>query len=73
MLALIMQNTEQDATVHVGGMVDFLEGGVKIGKGDAFITEACEYVRSFLTLHPTHILVNNIDDDHLEDVYKRQV
>ena len=31
-----------------------------------FITEACEYVRSFLTLHPTHVLVNNIDDDHLD-------
>ena len=66
MLALIMQNTADDCTVHVGGMVDFLEGGVKIGTNDAFITEACEYVRSFLTLHPTHILVNNIDDDHLD-------
>ncbi len=66
MLALIMQDTDQDPTVHVGGMVDFLEGGVRLGKGPAFITEACEYVRSFLTLHPTHILVNNIDDDHLD-------
>lgn len=66
MLALIMQHSEEDCTVHVGGMVDFLSGGVKIGTNDAFITEACEYVRSFLTLHPTHILVNNIDDDHLD-------
>lgn len=66
MLALIMEDTTQDATVHVGGMVDFLEGGVRLGKGNAFITEACEYVRSFLTLHPTDILVNNIDDDHLD-------
>jgi len=66
MLALIMQGTDEDCTVHVGGMVDFLEGGVRIGKGNSFITEACEYVRSFLTLHPTHILVNNIDDDHLD-------
>ncbi|MDL2237230.1 UDP-N-acetylmuramate--L-alanine ligase [Christensenellaceae bacterium OttesenSCG-928-K19] len=66
MLALIMQGTEEDATVHVGGMVEFLEGGVKLGNGNAFITEACEYVRSFLTLHPSHILVNNIDDDHLD-------
>lgn len=66
MLALIMENTEEDATVHVGGMVDFLGGGVRIGQGPSFITEACEYVRSFLTLHPTDILVNNIDDDHLD-------
>ncbi len=26
-------------------------------------------MRSFLTLHPTHIVINNIDDDHL-DYYK---
>ncbi|HBU11386.1 MAG TPA: UDP-N-acetylmuramate--L-alanine ligase [Clostridiales bacterium] len=66
MLALIMQGTKEDCTVHVGGMVNFLEGGVRLGNGGAFITEACEYVRSFLTLHPSHILVNNIDDDHLD-------
>lgn len=66
MLALIMENTDHDCTVHVGGMVDFLDGGVRLGSGPEFITEACEYVRSFLTLHPTDILVNNIDDDHLD-------
>lgn len=66
MLAMIMEQTDEDATVHVGGMVDFLGGGVRIGSGPSFITEACEYVRSFLTLHPTDILVNNIDDDHLD-------
>lgn len=69
MLALIMQEADMDCTVHVGGMVDFLGGGVKLGKSDIFITEACEYVKSFLTLAPRYILVNNIDDDHL-DVYK---
>ena len=66
MLALIMEGTDEDCTVHVGGMVDFLHGGVRLGHGQAFITEACEYVRSFLTLHPTDVLVNNIDDDHLD-------
>ena len=69
MLALIMQTADIDCTVHVGGMVDFLGGGVKLGQSDIFITEACEYVKSFLTLSPRYILVNNIDDDHL-DVYK---
>ncbi len=76
MLALIMQTADLDCTVHVGGMVDFLGGGVKLGTSDIFITEACEYVRSFLTLSPKYILVNNIDDDHLdcyeniEDIYQ---
>ncbi len=69
MLALIGNESHVDPTVHVGGMVDFLSGGVRIGSSDVFITEACEYVRSFLTLNPKYILVNNIDDDHL-DYYK---
>ena len=30
------------------------------------MTEACEYVESFLTLKPTIALINNIDDDHLD-------
>ena len=48
-------------------MVDFLGSGVKLGKEKKyFVTEACEYVQSFLKLSPTHILVNNIDDDHLD-------
>lgn len=69
MLALITKDSGLDPTVHVGGMVDFLSGGVRLGSGQYFITEACEYVRSFLTLHPSYIILNNIDDDHL-DYYK---
>ena len=69
MCALILRECAVNLTVHVGGMVDFLGGGVAIGDYPAFLTEACEYVRSFLKLAPTHILINNIDDDHL-DYYK---
>ena len=66
MLALISEFGGIDATVHVGGMVDFLHGGIRLGSHDLFITEACEYVESFLTLHPTVVLINNIDNDHLD-------
>jgi len=69
MCALILRECGVNLTIHVGGMVDFLGGGVAIGDYPAFLTEACEYVESFLTLRPTVILVNNIDDDHL-DYYK---
>lgn len=69
MCALILHECAVNLTVHVGGMVGFLGGGVAIGDYPAFLTEACEYVRSFLKLSPTHILINNIDDDHL-DYYK---
>ena len=66
MLALINELAHKNATVHVGGYVEFLHGGVRVGGNDVFITEACEYVESFLTLKPTIALVNNIDDDHLD-------
>ena len=69
MLAYMCEAGEPDATVHIGGFVDILQGGVRIGSDDVFITEACEYVESFLTLRPTIALINNIDDDHL-DYYK---
>lgn len=66
MLALVNELAGTNATVHVGGYVEFLSGGVRVGGSDLFITEACEYVESFLTLRPTIALVNNIDDDHLD-------
>ncbi|MBT3320263.1 MAG: UDP-N-acetylmuramate--L-alanine ligase [Clostridia bacterium] len=69
MAALILKENAVDLTVHIGGMVDFLGGGVMTGEYPAFLTEACEYVESFLELKPTHILINNVDDDHL-DYYK---
>ena len=69
MLALISQHGALDATVHIGGFVEFLNGGTRLGSHDLFITEACEYVESFLTLRPTIATINNIDNDHL-DYYK---
>ena len=69
MLAMISEKGGANATVHIGGFVDFLHGGTRIGSHDLFITEACEYVESFLTLRPTVALINNIDNDHL-DYYK---
>lgn len=69
MLARISEKDALNATVHVGGFVDFMQGGTRIGSHELFITEACEYVESFLTLRPTIALINNIDNDHL-DYYK---
>lgn len=66
MLALINKYAQLDATVHVGGYIDFLGCGVYAGNDKCLITEACEYVESFLSLRPTTIILNNIDDDHLD-------
>ena len=66
MLALILLKSGVDATMHVGGEVAFIEGGTHVGSNDTLVTEACEYVESFLELRPTIAVVSNIDDDHLD-------
>jgi len=38
----------------------------RIGKSDIFLTEACEFKRSFLTLNPTIAVITNIDYDHVD-------
>lgn len=39
---------------------------VRAGQSDLFLTEACEFKASFLTLHPSLALVLNVDADHLD-------
>ncbi len=55
-----------DPTVIVGGRLNKLSSGVVSGKGEILIAEADEYDQSFLRLSPVIVLVNNIDNDHLE-------
>lgn len=64
LIGAIFKNAELSATSHVGGKVKDL-GGNFYGKGDKyFITEACEYKRSFLSLEPDVAVVLNIEPDH---------
>ncbi len=59
-------------TVIVGSLLRDEHGNqTNFIKGDSeyMIVEACEYKRSFLNLHPTHAIITNIDEDHL-DYYK---
>ena len=55
-----------DPTVHIGGRLDALGGGSRIGKKDVFVAEACEFHGSFLEMRPTLAVVLNIDADHLD-------
>ena len=66
MTALIFQYGELDATVHLGGEAAHFDSGIIFGHSDLFLTEACEYMNSFLTLSPSVVIINNIDDDHLD-------
>lgn len=66
MLSTVLLGASLDPTIHIGGEMDLIGGSVHSGKGDTFVTEACEFNASFLTLYPTLALVLNIDADHLD-------
>ena len=53
----------------VGGELDIIDGNFRIGNSEYFLTEACEYKRSFLKFFPYVGVILNIDADHL-DCYK---
>lgn len=69
MMSYIMIKAMLEPTVMVGGELDILGGNYKIGKKDYFITETCEYCRSFLKFFPTIGIILNVEADHL-DYYK---
>jgi len=69
MLSQMLVECGLDPSVHIGGKLDAIGGSTRIGQGDAFLAEACEFRRSFLEMRPTVAVVLNIDADHL-DCYK---
>ena len=69
MIGQVLTECGMDPSVHIGGQLDALGGGTRLGKRDAFVAEACEYHSSFLEMSPTIAVVLNIDGDHY-DYYK---
>ena len=69
MLSHIVIEENVDPTILVGGELDIINGNVRTGNSDYFITEACEYKESFLKFYPYIGVILNIDADHL-DYYK---
>lgn len=66
LIAIILKNAGLDPSVMVGGEVDALGGNVRPGNSQYFVAEACEYVESFLKLHPYIGIILNVDADHLD-------
>jgi len=66
MVSLILSDSQLSPTILVGGNLSELGGNVKVGSGDYFVTEACEYMDSFLSLAPHIEIILNIDSDHLD-------
>ena len=69
MLSHVTLAADLDPTILVGGELDVIGGNFRIGNSEYFLTEACEYKRSFLKFFPYVGVILNIDADHL-DCYK---
>jgi len=69
LLGAILEQAGQDPTVILGGSVEKWNGNARVGKGEIFLVEGCEYRRHMLNLSPKIIVLTNIEADHL-DYYK---
>ncbi|MBS5935295.1 MAG: UDP-N-acetylmuramate--L-alanine ligase [Clostridiales bacterium] len=66
MISQIFLEGDLDPTISVGGILKAIDGNIRIGKSDNFITEACEYTNSFLKFNPRYSIILNIEEDHLD-------
>ncbi|MCC6575468.1 MAG: UDP-N-acetylmuramate--L-alanine ligase [Planctomycetes bacterium] len=66
MLAQIMLAAGTSPSYLVGGEPKSLTSHAAWKDGRHFVVESCEYDRSFLRLHPRVVILNNIEEDHLD-------
>lgn len=66
LLAAIFLEAQTDPTISIGGELESIGGNIRAGESDVFITEACEYHRSFLNFFPFVSVILNVDADHLD-------
>lgn len=66
MIAYVLAQGGLDPTVVIGGKLDSLGSGAKLGHGKLLVAEADESDKSFLKLHPTVGIVTNLDLEHMD-------
>lgn len=66
MISQILLQAKSDPTISVGGILKAIDGNLRVGKSDVFITEACEYTNSFLNFRPKYSVILNIEAEHLD-------
>lgn len=65
--SLAMIAGEKDPTVLVGSKLkEFGDNNYRVGEGDHFIVEACEYKRNFLNYDPDIAILTNIEVEHTD-------
>lgn len=66
MTSVIFHHAQKDPTILVGGELKDIGGNFRIGNSDIFISEACEYVDSFLKFYPKTAVILNIEKEHMD-------
>ncbi len=66
MTTQILLEAGLDPSAVIGGKLPLIGGNGRVGKSDIIVCEACEFVDTFLQLHPSVSIVLNIDNDHLD-------
>ncbi len=66
MVSIIFKNAELDPTILIGGEIEAINGNVRVGRSEYFVTEACEYTESFLKFYPFVAAILNVEKDHLD-------
>ena len=66
MMTHIAMEAGMDPTVMIGGYLNLLGAGHRVGGGDTIIAESCEYCNSFLNFFPTIAVILDIDTDHMD-------
>ena len=66
MIGQALTDAGLDPSVHIGGELDSIGGGTRLGGQRIFVAEACEYHSSFLELRPTVAVVLNVAGDHFD-------
>ena len=66
MMTHIAMEAGLDPTVMIGGYLNLLGAGHRVGDGDTIIAESCEYCNSFLNFTPTIAVILDIDRDHMD-------
>lgn len=69
MIAKVLIDAGLDPTVIVGSLLKEYDSNFVAGKSKYLVVEADEYKKSFHNLEPTILVINNLDEDHL-DFYK---
>ncbi|MBR4183159.1 MAG: UDP-N-acetylmuramate--L-alanine ligase, partial [Lachnospiraceae bacterium] len=66
MLSHVLMEAGKDPVISIGGILPSIGSNIRIGNGNTFVTEACEYTDSFLSLFPKYSIILNIEAEHLD-------